>query len=112
VGKWLFLFPFRNMWLRGPLKAYQVKVLAEQAWRPEFNPRNTCKGGSRELTPSKCYLTSTCMLRHTCPQYIHHVCHIYRVCHIHDNRNNNKLEIKRNVIKNGSPEAGRGGACL
>lgn len=41
------------------------KVLALQAWRPEFDPQDSHKGGGRELTSQSCPLTSTYPLWHT-----------------------------------------------
>lgn len=46
--------------------AQQVKVLAAQAWWPEFDPQNPCKGPGKELTPQSCSLTATLMPSHTC----------------------------------------------
>lgn len=39
--------------------AQWVKAFATQAWRREFDPRNLCKGGGKELSPQSCPLIST-----------------------------------------------------
>lgn len=35
----------------GPVRLFNEKVLATQAWPPEFAPQTPHKGGRRELTP-------------------------------------------------------------
>lgn len=47
--------------------AQQLTVLAEQAWKPEFDPWNSQKGGRKELTPYSCPLTSIRTPWHACP---------------------------------------------
>lgn len=34
--------------------AQEIKVLAQQVWRPMFNPQHQHKGGRRELTSPSC----------------------------------------------------------
>lgn len=43
--------------------AQEVKVLAAQAKRPEFDPLYQFISGKREPSPKNCPLTFTCMLR-------------------------------------------------
>lgn len=49
-----------------------VKTLSTQTWKPKLNLWNPQKGGTREMTPSSCHLTS----KHSeapVPIHTHHV---------------------------------------
>lgn len=52
--------------LRAGEMAHQVKVLAVQAWQPEFYPQNLKKDRKRKAVPPSGPLTSVCTLWQEC----------------------------------------------